>query len=109
MHQDFNKGNFPSTREKGTKYEQTSSMTFSKGKRNTKSWRKTTAEVGKKDAHKTSKDVRFLRQPEEFLRAHKPARQGKGMLSTSVLYTFFALDRVLIPEVFGKACVCLLR
>lgn len=56
---------------------------FSKRKPNAKSYRKTTAEVRKKEAHRTckgwEKDARFLRQPEELPRAQKKlARKGRG-------------------------------
>lgn len=87
---------------------------FSKRKPNTKSCRKTTAEVRKKDVHRTcngwEKEVRFLRQPEELPRPQKPARQGKGaLLLQYVIYGFFCFrGGVTIPINLSKAWVCLL-
>lgn len=94
MHQDFSKGNCPSMRKEDTKYEQIPSTAFCKRKPITKSWRKTTAEAGKKGVRRTSKgrekDARFLRQPEELPRVQKPARQGKGTHSLQYFtYIFF--------------------
>lgn len=56
------------------------------------------------------KDARFLSLPEELPRAQRPARREKARSHFSSSSTsFLALDGIPIPEILGKAYICLLR